>query len=293
MRILFNKYSRSIDKKNSLSNKLIRLTTKLSLNIFIPLYYKINKRNSGNEIDVIVSLTTFPERIGRTWIVIESLLRQTLKPKKIILTLSRLQFVSEESLPKELISLKNENLLEIIWTEEDLRSHKKYFYAMKRYPNDIVITVDDDFIYEKNMIATLYNFHILYPTCIVTNLALEKKGLNYHEWQNLLFSMKEPSYSIMQLGGSGVLYPASSLHPDAFSMDIILKKCPLADDIWLNTMAIINSTKILKTDYDIYPMPLLFRFNKELYTENLLNNKNNEQIKNLEDLYGSEVFSNN
>ena len=30
---------------------------------------------------------------------------------------------------------------------EDLKAHKKYYYAFKEYPDDIVITVDDDVIY--------------------------------------------------------------------------------------------------------------------------------------------------
>lgn len=289
--MIFSIYSSTIGKKNSLKNKLIRFISKLSLNAFIPIYYNITKRKSGDEINVIVSLTTFPERIDKTWIVIESILRQSLKPKKIILTLSRLQFKTEKSIPKKLIDLERNKIIEIIWTEDDLRSHKKYFYAMKYYPDDILVTIDDDFIYEKNMLSFLYKFHCLYPQCIITNLALEKNGTEYSDWKNILFKMKEPTFSIMQFGGSGVLYPISSLHSDTFDKELIMSNCPLADDIWLNAMAFINSTRIMKTNYSVYPMPLMFRFNKDLYTENVLNNKNNDQIKNIEKLYGIEVFS--
>lgn len=285
MEFFFRIYSENVSKYDSIKSKLIRFTIKILLNLFLPIYYRLNKKHSTKKIDIIVSLTSFPKRINRLWIVIESILRQTSAPKKIVLTLSKLQFVSEKSLPKKLLNLKSRGLLEIIWTENDLRSHKKYFFSMQAYPDDIIVTVDDDFIYGRKMLETLYAFHKKNPYCIITNLALQKKGSDYNKWENLFFLSKEPSYSIMQFGGSGVLYPKSSLHPDAFDIEIILNDCPLADDIWLNTMAILNSTKIQKTDYLEYPIPLLYISNRQLYKENVIDNKNNDQIKNLEHRY--------
>jgi hypothetical protein len=239
----------------------------------------------------IVSLTTFPKRVDRVWIVIESILRQTLRPRKIILTLSVLQF-SNKKLPFKLNKLEKEGCLEIIWTDDDVRSHKKYFYAMKKYSKDIVITIDDDFIYEKRMLASLYSYHKKYPDYIITNLALRRINGDYNNWTNLYFKEVLPTYSIMQFGGSGVLYPAFSLHNDAFNKENFLELSPLADDLWLNAMAILNSTKLVKTNYNIYPMPLIFKINEDLYKINVLENKNNEQIKKIEDFYGP-VFTNN
>lgn len=283
--MLYNIYSKTITKPNSLINKLIRFGITRTTNLFVPLYYKITTRKDVPEAEIIVSLTTFPKRIDRIWIVIESILRQSIKPKKIVLTISKSQFSSKYILPKNLKKMIDCGNVEVIWTEDDLRSHKKYFYAMKKYPNDIIVTIDDDFIYEKRMLEFLYKFHIIHPKCVITNLAVEKKGDNYNDWKNLFFAKKPPSYSIMQLGGSGVLYPPHSLHKDAFNVDLIMKNCPLADDIWLNAMAILNSTSIVKTDYPIYLMPLLFKKNVTLYEHNVQKNGNNEQIKNINSMY--------
>lgn len=288
--MFFKVYSSQVTEKDSFRKKIIRFTARYATNTLMPILYKSIDKPNNKQSDIIISLTSFPKRIDKTWIVIESILRQTLLPKKIVLTLSKKQFSSEDILPKELKDLKSNGYLEILWTEEDLRSHKKYLYTMTKYPNNIIITIDDDFIYEKTMIENLYKYHLLYPRYIITNLALEKKGDQYDDWENLLFSIKQPCFSIMQLGGSGVLYPPFSLHPDALNVDLIKDICPLADDIWLNAMAILNSSKIFKTDYKIYPMPLTIRANEELYKTNVLDKKNDEQIANLKRFYGSDIL---
>lgn len=290
MSSLFEVYSRNIFYNNSVLQRVKRLGIKFFLNSYIPVYYRTKRKYIGNEINVIVSFTTFPQRINRAWIIVESMLNQTLRPKKIILTLSKKQFSSEKILPKKLIELENKGLLEIIWTDEDLRSHKKYFYAMKRYPNEIIVTIDDDVIYEKRMLEVLYNYHTLYPECIIANTAVKKNGENYNDWKSLAFSFKSPCYDIMPLGLNGVLYPPHSLHSDAFNIDAILEECPSADDIWLNTMGVINSIKTVKTDYNIYPIPLLFKSNHALYKENVFANKNNEQIKKIIGKYGFSIL---
>ena len=66
----------------------------------ITTYYKmvpavgsgITKKKRGRE--VILSLTTIPDRITKTWITIESLLRQSCKPDQIILWLAEDESVS-------------------------------------------------------------------------------------------------------------------------------------------------------------------------------------------------------
>lgn len=287
MIMLFYKiYSKTIGKSDPFS-RLTRLCIKYFLNFFMPLNYKFSKRSHEKKSDLIVSITTFPKRINKIWVVIESILRQTLPPQKVVLTLSKLQFPSKDDLPKQLLKLEEEGVLEIIWTEDDLRSHKKYYYVMQKYLNDLIVTADDDFIYANTMLENLYKFHLQYPKSIITHLALQRQGTNYKEWPNLLFDAVEPTYDIMQFGGSGVLYPPSSLHIEAFNKDSIKECCPLADDLWLNAMALLNGTPIAKTDYEIYLMPILFKDDQALFKENVLENKNNTQIENIKHRYPS------
>jgi RimJ/RimL family protein N-acetyltransferase len=82
---------------------------------------------------IIVSLTSYPKRIETTWLAIETLLRQTVKPDKIILWLADTQFESLEKIPRELREQQKRGLT--IRFCDDLKSHKKYFYTMQEYKN--------------------------------------------------------------------------------------------------------------------------------------------------------------
>ena len=118
---------------------------------------------------IIVSLTSYPKRIGEVWITIETLLRQTVKPDMIILWLADTQFNGIESLPKKLIDLQKSGLT--IRFCKDLKSHKKYFYTMQEYPEDLIILVDDDMFYPYDMIEKLLKLHYEYPQDICTMTA--------------------------------------------------------------------------------------------------------------------------
>lgn len=292
MKKLFKIYSLTVNGRKSIFFSGIRFFIKLVLNYVYPVFFLINRRKyildgSGG---VIISLTTFPDRIEKTWLVVECMLRQTIKPDKVVLTLSKLQFESECGLPRRLLEQK-ERGLEIIWTDDDIRSHKKYYDVMKKYPSSVVVTVDDDFFYESTMLEKLLEFHALCPNCVVCNLAALKIGNQYSDWENLYFSRVEPTYNIMQYGGSGVLYPPNCLYKDAFDKSVFLNICPLADDIWLNYMAMLNGTKIVKTDYRYYLVPILFKSNQELYKVNVLKNQNDEQLRNLNVKYAEMLKS--
>lgn len=281
---LYFLYSQCIEE-NTYINKIKRLFIKKIYNLLASGYYKDQRKKLSGKDSVIVSLTTFPDRIEKTWLVIESLIDQTIPPDKIVLTLSSKQFINGlADLPKELLSQLNRGL-EIIWSEDDLRSHKKYYYVMNKYPKSKVITVDDDFFYSQGMVEHLLNANQQYPDAVICNLAAKKNGSSYKDWKNMLFEEVLPTTEIMQYGGSGVLYPPNSLHQDAFDKKKILNLCPLADDIWLNCMTIINNKKIVKTSYPYYLMPVYFKMTRALKDINVGEDMNSIQIKKLKEYY--------
>lgn len=280
-------YRKTIGKQGFLYSAF-RYLLRLYNNIIFPLEVKMKQKQTLSKEDkVIVSLTSFPQRIDKVWMVIETIFRQTVKPDKIVLTLSELQF-KDKKIPEKLLE-QTQRGLEIIWTKDDIRSHKKYYYVMQKYPNAIIITVDDDILYEKNLIKTLLDYNQTYPDCIICNWGSIKKGSDYKHWKNLLFQFKLPSYDVLQIGVGGVLYPSNSLDKEVFKKEIFLEICPLADDIWLNAMAIINDTKIVKTDYSFYYIPILNKNNIELNKVNVGENQNDVQIKKILDKYESQL----
>ena len=138
--LLYNAYNYSLRFPDLLKklcvDSVLRHTLVFWANIFFPCYFvttrkwKILDKNGTllHNRRIIVSLTSFPARIGVVWMVVESLMHQTLKPHKIILWLSKEQFSTIESLPKKLLA-QRERGLEIRLVDGDIRSHKKYIYA--------------------------------------------------------------------------------------------------------------------------------------------------------------------
>lgn len=240
-----------------------------------------NRRNRK----VIISLTSIPSRIDKLWITIESLLRQTYKPDKIILWLAEEEFRDVE-LPDKLKKQQNRGL-EICYCE-NLRSYKKYYYTAKRYPNDYIVTVDDDIIYAEDMLEALVTTYKDNQGCIVCHRShVLKKGhralCGYNHW--LKFEERkqiesQPSFSCFFTGSGGTLFPMFRMNRQVFDKDAFMKLAPCADDVWLNFCAWISDMKIVNTK-GIWGhiIEIQSSSNNGLSIANVVYRKNDEQIK--------------
>lgn len=268
----------------------------IGINIFAPIYFNLTKGNKlyslipshKNEGRIIVSLTTFPPRINRIWLAIETILRQATKPDKIILWLSKEQFPSMELLPSKLLRQIDRGL-EIRLKEDDIRSHKKYYYAIKEFPKDFIITIDDDVFYNSQLLSQLIELNQKYPLAVCCNHAIRiiVKNENiapYLSWQTVEFE-QYPNCEIMAIGVGGILYPPYSLYYDTFNIAIIKKYCFLADDIWLNIMAHLNETKVAKTAYNSNYLRIINSKNITLNSKNVNEGLNDKQLKSTREYY--------
>lgn len=297
----FDKLFTSIKNKNRVLSKLkyyafLRLIIKIFVRLVAPLYFTITSKNTKYSIPlcskkqgrVIVSLTSFPARINQVWLVIETILRQTQKPDKIILWLSKEQFNGLHSLPANLLRLQKRGL-EIRMCNDDLRSHKKYYYALTEFPHDTIITVDDDIFYNSTILEYLLNMSKLFPFAICANRALRIKyqGRNiapYISWESII-KEQEPNLETFPIGIGGVLYPPKSMHQDVFRLDILKEKCFMADDIWLNIMGRLNGSLSAKTDYHPVFLPIMNINNKTLSSINNAEGQNDAQLINVINYY--------
>jgi len=197
------------------------------------------------ERKVIISLTSFPARYRTLHYCIKSLLNQSYKPDKIILYISE----QEADFEEEKFVTMTKYGLEIKIVPGNLKSHKKYYYVMQEYPDDVIITVDDDIIYHKNTIDYLiksyakYPYYISAPHINIIELKDEKSLKPFLEYDYCRESC-EPSMSFLPIGVSGVLYPPHSLHDDVFNLKLINEFCPECDDTWLKAMSVIKGTKV-------------------------------------------------
>ena len=105
---------------------------------------------------IIVSFTSWKKRIDNCVYTVNLMMNQTLKPDKIVLNLSTDEFPNkEEELPKELVD-KQDDIFEIFWVKENTKVYKKIIPTLERFPNDVIISIDDDIEYPKNYIEILY-----------------------------------------------------------------------------------------------------------------------------------------
>ena len=83
-------------------------------------------------------------------------MNQTLRPDKIILNLSTDEFPKkEEELPKELVD-RQDDVFEIYWVKENTKAYKKILPTLERFPEDVIISIDDDIEYPKEFIQKMY-----------------------------------------------------------------------------------------------------------------------------------------
>lgn len=198
----------------------------------------------------IISLTSYPGRINTVHEVIQSLKRQKHPYQKIILWLAEGQFSKKESeLPKALLDLVDAKF-QICWCKEDIRSYKKLIPALINYPEEIIVTCDDDIIYPEDWLSRLMESYYENPDVIhcLRGRSIEideaKKGFKPYSTWRLIDTPIFETKRILLTGAGGCLYKKSLLMDDVLDVDKFTNLCPDADDVWFWSSAIRKGTKI-------------------------------------------------
>lgn len=291
VKIFQNSMSKFINKMNVLLKQLFSISTfdghkvvylcgfhirsKIKRNPILNIVSEYGLNTEHRDVRVVASLTTFPERITTVKETIKTLLLQTCKPDELVLWLATEQFPDgEKSLPKDLLDLKQFGLT-IKWCN-DIKSYKKLIPALKEYPDDIIITFDDDIYYDKNVIELLYNSYLKYPDCISANrgnrLELLGDKIKVLKTAKLYWiRYKDSTFRNTITGCGGVLYPPHCLSEEATNESKFMSIMPTQDDVWFWAMAVLNKTPVrMVASYDIN---LLTVDNTQQYGLCKINNK--------------------
>jgi len=219
---------------------------------------------------IIVSLTSFPAAIMYAEHAIQSILNGAVLPDKIVLYLTFSQF-QDGKIPHELQEIASKNpVFEIRNYDEDIRSYRKLIPALKDFPDDVIVTIDDDVWYNKNMLRDLLDLHKQIPNVIIANRAKRiKMNTAYRKWKkyrwyNFLTRKLHFGFKNIQTGVGGVLYPPNSLKSDMLDSNIFKEIAPTTDDIWFWAAAVANGTKIVPFPYGKYNKPRGLEKPKEL-----------------------------
>lgn len=253
---------------------------------------------------IIVSMTSYPPRIRSAILALKSIYKQSKLPDKVILWLAESDFPNKlEDLPVSLWKLIEEYGLQIRWCKVDLKSHKKYFWAFKEYPDALIITVDDDVVYPPRRIENLFFSYLLHPRAVSAARAclipISKDGefLTCKSWPAGIDAfISIPSLQLSAIGDGGVLYPARLFSGVRGLLDIeaIKRTCLYGDDLWLKAMEIVAGIPVVVAEGFEF---LIYTPNSQqvgLYHENCENGRSDEELlrieKEINRRYGDHFF---
>lgn len=227
-----------------------------------------NTENAGTSLNamprVVVSLTSHTrERLAMLpYFLYRSILQYRLDYARIVLTLYKddLQYI-----PDRLRDLINVGLVELITAPVNLRCHLKYFYAMKKYRDLPVITIDDDSIYPKDMIPDLLANAERYPGTIIARSArVIDRSVPYARWRQCNGGVEAVTWrshygeirsDLSPEGYGGVYYPADILKVD----DTLIPEMSdflRADDIYLTWLEQRRGVSCIVPRYDYNKLDL-------------------------------------
>jgi len=252
-----------------------------------------------DDIKIIASLTSYGKRVNTVHLAIETILNQTHKADKVILWLAEDEF-NENNIPNSLKSLVPRGL-EIDFCE-DIKSYKKLIPTLKKYPNDIIITFDDDIYYRDDVIEKLYNSYKKEPESIHCMRGHKMKFLSngfldsYNNW-SMCIDKSVASLDIFPTTGGGALFPPNIFPSHTFKKELFMSLAPHADDVWFKAMSLLNNIKSVVVEHEAVGYSKRLKYIDNTQTNGLwVKNRNeedgnNKQIKDVFTKYKLFLFS--
>ena len=272
------------------ANRLVRKYVKRHLDKIQPAYFKQNPVDYGinttehRNRKLVCSLTSFPARIDEIWVCIETIFRQTVKADEFVLWLATPQF-PEHQIPESLQRCVEKGLT-IRWVDEDLRSHKKYYYVLQEYKDADIVLLDDDLYYPDQLLENLLGMARRHPQSIcatrVHKMTYAGGSLNpYGKWTHNYNPRKEQSSNdFFFTSGAGTLIPSGIMPLDTFNKEVFKEICFLADDVWLNMLARKVGIEVFTNDkYDKDEISIGHSQGVKLVSDNVADGGNDKQIK--------------
>lgn len=240
---------------------------------------------------IYLSLTSIFDKQSILLQSLKSIITQSVLPDKCFIYLSEEPYLLDKGfknkkMNKELLEFINSNkIFEIKWVN-NIGPYRKLLFLLKEkwYEDCIILTIDDDVIYNNNLIKDYISDYNIHKCCI------SYRGwtfdFNNEDFSDCIYTKRKPTilkhskYNFANSGVGMVTHP-SFFHKTGnliFNIDAINELCKTGDDIWYYFCRIANNI-----DTVIINKPTYFRFlinhNNVALFHNYNKNQNNINIR--------------
>lgn len=231
-------------------------------------------------MQTFISLTSIFDNQQALIHTLNSIKQQTLKPDKCFVFLSTEPYLldkgfADQQLPANIEAILRDDLFEIRWVANTGPYRKLLPILQEKIDEDcVIIAVDDDTSYEKNMIENYINDFNTY-NCVIASRSYTMKFENV---QDISYKDRDTINRLnvynFHTGKGGVLYHPKFFRNSAshiFDSMIYKEVCPFGDDIWFNFHRIANKINCYIPPYSSYVQDNTTRYG----LWNNINSKNN------------------
>lgn len=215
---------------------------------------------------LIISLTSNKNNLIFAEKVINSILFQSVDESiyNILLILSKFDFENNETIPNSLQTLSDSKKIEILIIDQILNNQSKLLIAIKKYPNNPILIINDNFIFPDGWLEMFINDHKKYPKDAISasfqfffGKDLRIKGFKegyadkdlgvFNYISDMIFN-----FALVNTNIGGTLYPKNFFKDNLFfDEDKFLKITNNHDEFWQSAF-IIMEDKILRQSSIIF-----------------------------------------
>jgi hypothetical protein len=205
---------------------------------------------------VIISLTTSPTRIDHIEEVLNTIMKNTILPDKIVLNLPTV-FKRTGLTFNNIPTFITNNPLIYVNVCNDIGPSTKIIASLPLFknPETILISIDDDILYKPNFIEILLSISKIYPDAVITGISFV--SLNNSDLLNDSSNLLNKKYNKLQYvqmveGYSSVLYKKKFFEKYSVEeLENYPKFCYFADDFILSNYLMKEKIRIISTNEDL------------------------------------------
>lgn len=211
-----------------------------------------------NSDTIIISMTSWRQRISTAGLAIWSILRQMKNTNTIfVLVLAKPEFPNGlDDLPSDIRIMTATGAIQIVWCEQNLFSHKKLMPTLAEWPNNPILVVDDDIIRDIGWLDVFIRDHQEHPHDVIVGGCLFDVGFSNGVFNPVLrhrYDTPDEAGTVITTrrpanGFGGVLYPAHTFtDPRFYDTKLMMQLSGYSDESWQYCFNIIERRTLRHT----------------------------------------------